>query len=109
MSLKGNSIRSIQSSSCEGLWCHTQIMGIHHQLRGMVAENQNQVKGIAAHGRGSRLKIADILQQRWQQNSIFNLKTLFPQKTACPELHKSNIRGRVAIAKPLITENNAER
>jgi hypothetical protein len=30
-------------------------------------------------------------------------------KTVWRELHKSNIHGRAAIAKPLITENNAER
>ena len=30
-------------------------------------------------------------------------------KTVRRELHKSNIHGRSAIAKPLITENNAKR
>jgi hypothetical protein len=28
---------------------YTQIMGRHHQLKGVVAENQNYVKGIAVH------------------------------------------------------------
>jgi len=37
------------------------------------------------------------------------LKTLLSTKTAGLELHKSNIHGITALAKPLITEHNAER
>ena len=37
------------------------------------------------------------------------LKDPVSTKTVCPELHKSNIRGKAAIAKPLITKNKAER
>jgi hypothetical protein len=32
-------------------------MGRHHQLTGVVAENQNQVKGIAIHCRGLCIKL----------------------------------------------------
>ena len=91
------------------LWRHTQIMGSHQQLRGIVAENPNQVKGIAVHWRGLCLKIMELLQQRWQQNSIFIVKTLFPPKTVRRELHRSNIHGKAETAKPLITENNDKR
>ena len=38
------------------------------------------MKGIAVHWRGLCLTVKELLQQRWQQNWIFNLKTLFPQK-----------------------------
>jgi hypothetical protein len=56
-------------------------------------------------------KIQELLHNRWQQNWIFILKTLFPQKkkkTVRRELHKSNTHGRAAIAKPLITESNVQ-
>jgi hypothetical protein len=43
-----------------------------------------------------------------QQNWIFILKTLLPQKTARHELHKSNIYSRAAITNLLITESNAQ-
>jgi hypothetical protein len=49
-----------------------------------------------------------VLQHLWQQNWIFILKTLFPQKTAQCELHKSSIQSRAATAKPLFTESNAQ-
>ena len=92
------------------LWQHTQIMGRHQQLRETMAETQNEVKGIAVYWRGLFLKIIELLQDRWQQNPIFIVKTLFPQKKKGPgKLHKSNIHGRDAIAKVLITENNARR
>jgi len=37
------------------------------------------------------------------------LKDPVSTKTVCPELQKSNMRGKAAIAKTLITKNNAER
>jgi len=55
-------------------------MGRHHQLIGIVAEYQNSVKGVAINLRGVCLKIVELLHQRWQQNSIFILKTVFPKK-----------------------------
>jgi hypothetical protein len=39
----------------------------------------NWVKGIIVQWRGLCLKIIELLQQRWWQNSIFILKTLFSQ------------------------------
>ena len=38
-----------------------------------------------------------------------HLEDTFSTKTVWHDLHKSNIHSRAAIAKPLITENNAER
>ena len=38
------------------------------------------MKRITIHWRGLCLKIIELLQQWWQQNSIFILKTVFPQK-----------------------------
>jgi hypothetical protein len=37
-----------------------------------------------------------------------HLEDLVTTETVQCELHKSNIHGRAAIAKPLITENNAQ-
>jgi hypothetical protein len=37
------------------------------------------------------------------------VKNALPTKTVQQELHKSNIHGRAAIAKPPVTENNTER
>jgi hypothetical protein len=53
------------------------------------------------------LKITKLQQQRWQQNSLFSLKTV-STKTVWWELHKSNVPGTAAIAKPLDTENNVK-
>ena len=50
----------------------------------------------------------ELLRQRWQQNSVFILKTV-STKTVWWEIHNSNIYGRTVVAKPLITENNANR
>jgi hypothetical protein len=73
-----------------------------------VAENQNYMKGITVHWKGLWPKITELLQQRWQQNSIFIWKTI-STRTVWQELHKSNIHRTAAIANPLITENNAKR
>jgi len=81
-------------------------LGRHHQLGGTVAENQNQVKRIAVYWRGLYLKIVELLQQRWQQTTVFILKTV-STKTVWRELNKSNIRGRTAVAQPPITESKA--
>jgi hypothetical protein len=92
----------IQSSSFQG-YDGIHIMGRRHKLSGTVAENQNQVKGIAVNWRGLYLKIIELLQLRWQETSVFILKTV-STKTVWRELHKSNIRGRAAVAQPPITE-----
>jgi hypothetical protein len=47
-------------------------------------------------------------EQRWQQNSVFILKTPIPQKKVRRDIHKPTIHGKAAIAKPLITENNSK-
>jgi len=44
----GRLIGCIQSSIFQG-YDGIHIMGRHHQLSGTVAENQNEVKGIAVH------------------------------------------------------------
>jgi len=88
---------------------HTQIMGSHQELRGTVAQDPNQVTGVAVRWRGLCIKIMELLQQRWQQNSVFIVKTLFPPKIVRRELHRSSIHGRAETAKPLITENNGKR
>ena len=66
------------------------------------------MNGIAVHWRGLCLQIREVLQQRWQQNSIFILKTVSTE-TVWQELHKSNIHVTAAIAKPLITDNSTKR
>jgi len=103
----GHLIGCIQSSSFQG-YDGIHIMGRRHKLSGTVAENQNQVKGIAVHWRGLCLKIIELLHQRWQQTSVFILKTV-STKTVWRELHKSNIRGRAAVAQPPITESKTKR
>jgi len=84
-------------------------MGRLHELSGTtVAENQNDVKGIGVHWRGLYLKITELLQQRWQQTSVFILKTV-STKTVWRELHKSNYRGRAAVVQLPITDSKAKR
>lgn len=61
------------------------------------------------HEKGLYLKIAELLRQRWRQNSIFVLKTLVPQKQSAVNLKNPNIHCRAAIAKPLVTENAKRR
>jgi hypothetical protein len=70
----------------------TQIVGRQHQRRG-TGEYQHWHKDIVVHGEGLFRKITRLLQQNW----IF-----------WHELHKSNIHSRSAIAKPMITESNAQ-
>ena len=53
-------------------------------------------------------RIVSINHSRWQQNSMFILKTV-STKTVWQALHKSNIHGRAAIAEPVITENCTKR
>ena len=95
----GHSVRCIQSGrirGCGGMWTL-------HQLRGIVAESARDrctMERIVC-------KITE-LQQRWQQNSIFILKTV-STKTAQQQLHKSNTHSTAASAKPLIAANSAKR
>jgi hypothetical protein len=51
----------------------------------------------------------ELLQQSWQQNSVFINIYLDSTKTIRQELRNSNILGRVAIAKHLIIEIYAKR
>jgi hypothetical protein len=78
---------------------HTRFMGRQHQLRGTVGENQ--------HWEGLFRKITELLLQRWQRNE-YSSEDPVSKKTVRREVHKSNIRGRAAIAKPLITESSAQ-
>jgi hypothetical protein len=55
------------------------MMGGHCHLRETAAKNQNWEKGIVIDWRGLCLKFIELLQPRWQPNSIFILKTPFPQ------------------------------
>jgi hypothetical protein len=80
-------------------------MGRQHQRRGTVGENQRWEKEIIVYWEGLFRKITEQLQHRWQQNRLFILKMLLPPSR---ELHKSDIHVRAAIAKPLVTENNAQ-
>ena len=57
--------------------------------------------------RGLCLKITTLLCDNRTLTVI--LWTLFPQKKVQWELHKSNIHSRAAIAKPMITKNNAKK
>jgi hypothetical protein len=79
---------------------HQRIMGRQDQRRETVDENQHWQKEIVVHGGLFRI-IAQVLQHKWQQNWIFILKTLFPQKlsdisftnlTSMVGLHLLNLR-----------------
>jgi hypothetical protein len=61
---------------------HTGIVGRQHQLRGTVGENQHWQQEIIIHWEGLFWRITELLQHRWRQNWIFNLKNLFPQKVS---------------------------
>jgi hypothetical protein len=67
------------------------------QRRGTVGENQYWQQEIVVHW--------DVLFRKIT-TAAAEVKTLFPRKPMWPS--QSNIHGRVAIAKPLITENNAQ-
>jgi hypothetical protein len=87
---------------------HTRIMGSRHLRRGAVGENQQWQKEIAVHW-----DCFEKLQNycsigELQQNSTHLEEDPVSTKTEGRELHKPNIHGRAAIAKPLITESNAE-
>ena len=60
------------------------------------------------HWRGLCLKIIELQQQGWQQNSLFILKTI-STNTVQQELHIPIIQGTAAIAKLLITEKDPKR
>ena len=91
------------------LWWCTKIMGRRHKLGGILADNQNYVKGITAHWRVLRLKSTELQQRRWQQNSIFLTWRPCFRKNSQTRTWKSNTHGRCAIVKHVINENNAKR
>jgi hypothetical protein len=78
-------------------------MGRHYQLRGIVAKPKTKWKGMPFIEKDC-LKITELLQQRWKENSIFISKNV-STKTVWQDFHKPNIQCRGAIAKPLITFN----
>jgi hypothetical protein len=80
---------------------HTRIMGRQHQRRGTVGKNQHWQKGIVVHWEGLFLKHHRTITA--QTNCS---RTEYSSRRPC--FRKSNIHGRSAIAKPLITENNAQ-
>jgi hypothetical protein len=82
-------------------------MGRQHQRRGTVGENEEWQKEIVLYWEELFRKITELLQQRWQQNKYSSGRPCF-HKYARHELHKSNTHDRNAIAKPLITESNAQ-
>jgi hypothetical protein len=86
---------------------HTRIMGRQHQPRGTLGENQHWQKVIIVYWEGMFRKITELLQQSWQQNWVSIWKAV-STKTFIREFHKSNIHGTSAIAKPVITANNAQ-
>jgi hypothetical protein len=59
---------------------HTRSMGRQHQWRGTVGQNFYCQKEIIIHWEGLFQKTTELLRHRWQQNGLFILKTLFPQK-----------------------------
>ena len=90
------------------LWQHTQLMGRHHQLRRMVARNQNLSERDC-----STLKRIVSNNQRTIAAKVtaelnIHLEYAVSTKTVCWELHKFNIDGSAWIAKRLVTDNNAK-
>ena len=78
------------------------------QQRGIVAKNQTKWNRML-YIEEDFVQIMELLQQRWQQNSLFINIHLGCAKTIQWELHNSNIHGRIAIAYPLIIEICAKR
>jgi hypothetical protein len=64
------------------LWLcrRTGIMRKQHQRSGTVGENQHSQRVIVVLWEGLFREITPLQQLRWQQNWIFILETLFPQK-----------------------------
>jgi hypothetical protein len=98
----GHFIRCIQSSSFQG---YDDI----HQLRGSVAENQNELKETAVHWRGLCPKKLHTTAAKVTSELEIHLEDPVYTKIVRRELRKSNIHGRAAIVTPLTTENNAKR
>jgi hypothetical protein len=68
------------------------------------------VQRIAAQRRGLCLKNTELQRQSWQQNLVFILKTLFTQQQSEENFkNPTSIHDTAAVAKLLITENNAIR
>jgi len=81
-------------------------MGRHHQLRGIIAENQSErdrrmlKRMVSKNHRTIAAKVtAELIVH--PEDPVFT-------KTVQRELPKLNIHGRAAIAKPLSTQNNTK-
>jgi hypothetical protein len=85
---------------------HTRIMGRQHQRSETVGENQQWQKEIVIHWERLFRKITQLLQHGWQHSrtEFSSLRTCFHKTFIYP----TQIHGRVAIAKPSITENSAQ-
>jgi hypothetical protein len=83
-------------------------MGRQHQRIGTVGENQYWQKEIVVYWKGFLGKFREVLQHAWQQNMNIHLEDRVSTKIARRELHKSNIHGRAATAKLLITESTTQ-
>jgi len=112
--LAGTSVTKLANLLGESRAAVSKVMKsyTHHGRTSWAKRNsgkkQKLRKRIAIHWRRLCLWIKEVPQQRWQQNLIFILKT-DSTKRVWWERHKSNIHGRRAIAKPVITENNTKR
>jgi hypothetical protein len=82
---------------------HTRIIWRQHQRRGRVGKNQHCQKETIVHWEGLFRKITQVTAE---QN--IHLEDSVSTKTVRRDLDKSNIHGRAAMAKPLITESNAQ-
>jgi hypothetical protein len=78
-------------------------MGRQHQRRGTVAERDRRTLRIVSKNHTTTAAQVD-------RTAELNIHLVDPvsTKTVGRELHKSNIPGRAAIAKPLIAESNAQ-
>jgi hypothetical protein len=87
----------------------TRIMWRQHQRRGTVGKNQHWQKEIVVHWEELLRKITELLQHRWTAGELnIHLEDPVSSQTVRREVHKSNIHGKAATAKPLITESNAQ-
>jgi hypothetical protein len=87
---------------------HTWIMGRQHQQRGTMGENQHWQKDII-HWEELFRKTRELQQHKWQDSRTqYSSWRPFFHKN-CP-MWASQIQhyGKAAIAKPLITESNAQ-
>jgi hypothetical protein len=75
-----------------------------HQRRGTVGANQRWQKEIVLHWEGLSQKSQNYCTTGESKTELKNVPTIIVRR----ELHKSNMHGTAAIAKPLITESNAQ-